>query len=258
MAKEETTDAIVEQRPLSENVPFGVNAPEGPDLSPPPEEKPEPAEDKSQKREWDKDQQKRDQEHANERKVLVAQVKEAQAERRATQTQIDELREAATKPVAEPEDDLLGVDDDYEKLVNVSNTMKKTLQDQKQELAQLRDELTTVVKTQAGTNRVTTEQTMIESLSGEIGAEFQNEAVAVSRAYLKQRGYTADKPASLDTTWLSLRLAYQALAAKATKDKPGESEPSITIDSVTGGGATQENLSEGSLDDIAAAMKQGK
>ena len=241
---------------LAENVPLGADQP-GPDYNPPPpstEKEPEPAEDKSQEQKWDKERQERDQEHANERKTLQDQIKDGEAERRALQVKMDEL--AAEPPDTKPDDDPLGVDSEYEKLIDNANATTKTVHEQAEALAELRTKLDNVTKGRAADKANSDEKEMVRVLGGEFGAQHQNEAQAVAREYLAKRGYTREKPAHPDTAWLAYRLAFSAAASRPAKKT--ETDPSITVDNVTGGGTPQETLSEGSLDDIAAAMKQGK
>ncbi len=222
--------------------------------SPPPVVKPEDKSPKpdNQTAEWDKRRQESDQKHAVDRKRLEDKIDSLDAERQQDkilreelQTKLETSKEDTDSPVKE-----LSEESEYGDVVKRVNS----LEDQTKEIKRLNDALNKLSATQSEDAAIQDEREMAATLAGEYGAEHQNDALAITAQFLRNQGFTKENPATRLEKWLTMQSAFKELAVKG-KAKASKPKDDFTLDTGQGGGAPQEGLTEGSLDDIVADMK---
>jgi len=254
-----------------------------------PEEKPEAKPDKkpetpAEPPAWDKERQKRDQEHANERRAFMGQM---EAMQRTNEALVARLEEMATppKPVEKDEGledmlgqvDGLGEDADPAQLLSATKLLSKALRrvlsrpHSAAEVKELREQLAAQDKRieamQAETETREEEKTSYEGrksrltaklleLDGKHGVAVRNEAIKRAREILVEQGYTAEHEADEFAEHLLLERCYaEAAAEQAGKPKP---KPKVGDDGVGGAGPAAAPK-RGSRREVLAMMeKEGK
>lgn len=217
------------------------------------------SEDKSPKpdepaAEWDKKRQESDQKHAVERKRLDDRIDSLDAERQKDKVSMAELQAKLDTPKKDSDSDAedLSEDSEYGAVVAQLNKLVKSTKGQNQVIDELTKSLSRLSATQNEDAAIQDERQMAAKLAGEYGAEHQNDALAITAQFLREQGFTKDKLPTRLETWLTMQSAFKGLAAKG---KTSKSKADFTLDTGQGGGAPQEGIAEGSLDDVVAAMK---
>lgn len=236
---------------------LGLNLQESPTLTAPETVEPDKEPDKPQ---WDKERQRRDQEHANERKMLLSQLESMQTERMALQSQMDELRRSQQdkKPAAADDIDTeLPLDLDYEKLVQYSAKLAKTLREQRQQISKLESSVEQVSRHTSAAADKAAEQEILDRLAREYGEQYRNEAQTIAATWLAECGYTTNRPPDRPLVMLALRDSFRELKAR---DQTGQAKKATTLDTAKGGSAPQASIGEyENVDDAAEALiKAGK
>jgi len=233
---------------------------------------------------WDKDRQRRDEEHARERRELQGQAEAAAQANQALAEEIRALREgretaASAAEDREVEEALARVDalsdlsEPAEIVAAVKAVKRLSLRAPKggadaERVEKIEQALQSLAESVRGLGEATAvrqgreelEGAMAE-LDGEFGAEFHNDALEVAGQYLLKQGRTLENPPTLAEKRIALRLAYTELKAgkkpaKGGKPKP---KPAVSSDAGRGGGLEAGGLKRGSLRDVARDMqKEGK
>ncbi|MFA4944886.1 MAG: hypothetical protein WC789_09330 [Lentisphaeria bacterium] len=233
---------------------------------------------------WDTDRQKRDQEHANE-------VKRLQAEIESLKTR---PAERETKPAEKPADskakgNLKSLQDKVKALATSEETTTEDwanlfsgvlleverLDSRDQDSGEVEKLKTTIAEMAAkqqqaeqtaGLNRAQEQlNATLERLDKEYAPQLRNKAVEIVKARLKEKGYTDENPAGLDTVEAYFEAAYAAvdrqspeLRKGAKPAKPAGKPQAVRPDPGTGGGG-QPAPRSGRLRDVSGEMlRSGK
>jgi hypothetical protein len=233
--------------------------------------KPDAAEDRQ--REWDQRQQQRDQEHANERKALMAKVEELTAK----------VGELATRPAsAQAKDDPADKDTEEDAEITEESTasdIAKAIQNDRKKTKALLDEIQSL-KTQIGDMdkthkaekdaseqekaRVQAETAVkaqkadwdghLTDCDKQYGEKFRADAIKAAGEYFASRGYTQQNLPPHEAAKARVELEYHRLAVKAGA-KPAKEDPKPKLDKGTGGSPAQV-LKGGTIDEVAEDMRK--
>lgn len=228
------------------------------------------ADDEPKPQAWDKDRQKRDQEQAEHRKRLEAQI-EALTERNNEltqqmtsflQQQVGSSQDNEPDEVQEMLDGLSG-DSDAEDMANAIKTLAKRSGDTSaveemmerflaKKLEPLQQELEELRTHNSKREDQETLGSILSEMDAEFGSQYRNQAIAQAQDFLRSQGRDDENPPTLLETQMAIRAAYQQLSQKG--GKPAPRKPSVPLDSGRGGKGPSSKSLRGSLDDVVEGM----
>ena len=247
-----------------------------------------------QQRQWDEDRQRRDQDHANERKALVGQVDLMKAQMTALQTQLAEAgktgadEEAGRKRLAaagQLEGLMAGLKEEADPAVIavavqkmgalIADLIVTPTPGSAIDASQVQEILDRLGQIETGFRDLSAEtaaqaseanlEKMLRALDHEFSpgsAKYRNAAVKRARDMLGAEGRTVDSPPTPLETQLALRNAYMAEAAgdKKPGDMPGGKAGVLPGDTGTGGSAAPFAMGPaGTLEEVLAdKMRKGE
>ena len=234
-----------------------------PEPKPEPESEPEPEPEEKPEAEakppqWDFIRQQRDQEHAAERKRLLA--------------EIEALKAPKEKP-AEAEDDPFAVldsfdpseyDDEFAKAYEAQKSALKLATGRSDALQKRLDALESEWKADIQARRQVEDDAKWEQFEKGIikqhGADIWNATIKSVNGYFHAKGYSKENPPDEEAVLARLELTAQKMAAESAatkKQAPAKPKPpAVAPDSGAGASAPSERKQYGSLEEGVAALRR--
>lgn len=213
----------------------------------------EPAEDKGEKKTWDKDRQKKDQANAAERKALKSENTELRTQLNEVSARVDDMSSVSETAIPE-----LSKDADFDEVVAVVKlqqakigellAQKSTPPAEMKALQETVSKLQDDIATQRSREDV---NATIARLNAKYGASFHNEAVTLAVSEVERAGFTGRIPQNAIDHYLES--AYFKVSAEAGKTR----KKAIPQDPGVGGGEPADKQKTGTLDDVMADLMSG-